>query len=209
MLAMLRKDIYVMGRYAAVYAAVWLAMLAAYARLPDVDGSFLYAILPICSLTVTLNAISADQACRWDRFAAMTPLRPRTLVLEKYVFAYALLAVLGLLGAGAAWLCRRDRDGLVTMAVLTALAVDTALPLIYRYGRRKGGALLMALWGAVAAVILGTALADYAAIEAAFGWMEDAPALPLEVGAVLLGAVWLSFRLSVRFYTRRQRGWYG
>ena len=91
------------------------------------------------------------------------------------------------------------------------LALATALPLTYRYGRRKGGALLLALWGAAAVLILGGSFLCSPVIDLLFGWMDDAPALTLGVGVAggLLAANAASFWLSVRFYPRRQWGWYG
>ena len=98
-----------------------------------------------------------------------------------------------------------------TILVLVLLALATALPLTYRYGRRKGGALLLALWGAVAVLILGGSFLCSPVIDLLFGWMDNAPALTLEVRVAggLLAANAASFWLSVRFYTRRQWGWYG
>lgn len=212
MFAMLRKDVYVMGRYTAVFSAVWLAVIAVCARLPGLESASLYYLMPVYALTVTLNAVSSDHECRWDRFAAMTPLEPWLLVLEKYLFAYGVMALMTLLGVAARRLATGvlDRVELWTIVVLSLLAMATALPVTYRFGRKTGGALLMALWGGLAAVILGTALLNYAKIEAAFGWLEDVPALSLALGlgAMVLAANALSFALSVRFYTRRQRGWY-
>lgn len=213
MLAMLRKDIYVMGKYTAVYAAVWIVILAGYAQFPGLDASFFYTMPALCALTVVLNAVSVDQDCRWDRFAAMTPLAPWVLVLERYLFAYGLFVLMALLGAVASQLAAANQDWVTlwTIAVLLLLALAMSLPLAYRFGRRKGGLLMMAIWGAIAAVILGSAFWDYAILEAAFGWMERLPAWALALGlAGALTAVHaVSILLSIRFYIRRQRGRYG
>ena len=213
MLALLRKDIYVMGRTAAACAATWLVMAALLPRISKLDTGYMYYIMPICSLSLAMSAVSYDEECRWDRFAAMTPLRPWVLVLEKYLFACGLLTLMTVLAAvssrifAGSW----ERERLRMSLVLVLLGLATDLPLIYRFGRRKGGALLLALWGAAAAVILGTALLNYSIIEAAFGWMDAIPAAALEAGLIvgLLAASVLSYALSIRFYRRRQRGWYG
>ena len=208
---MLRKDLYVTGRYAAAYAGAWAVISLLCSVWMNIHS--LLDTMPICALTVVLNAVSADQECRWDRFAAMSPLRPWVLVGEKYLYAYGLIAMLTALRAAGLRLAGRHGGQPLprTILVLVLLALATALPLTYRYGRRKGGALLLALWGAAAAAIMGTAFLNYAAIEAAFGWMDDAPALTLGVRLAvgLLAANVLSYALSVRFYTRRQWGWYG
>ena len=87
MLAMLRKDLYVMGRYTAYLILSWLVVTWAATRFLESDAGFLYGMLPMFSLTISLNSISADEG-RWDRFAAVTPLRPWQIVPAKYLFAY-------------------------------------------------------------------------------------------------------------------------
>lgn len=69
---------------------------------------------------------------------------------------------------------------------------------------------LLIVWGAAAAVILGTAYLRYEWIELVFGWLEDVPAPLLAAGGggALLALNAASLLLSIRFYTRRQRGWY-
>ena len=96
-IAMLRKDLYVTGRYAAAYAGAWAVISLLCSVWMNIHS--LLDTMPICALTVVLNAVSADQECRWDRFAAMSPLRPWVLVGEKYLYAYGLIAMLTALRA--------------------------------------------------------------------------------------------------------------
>ena len=210
-IAMLRKDLYVTGRYAAAYAGAWAVISLLCSVWMNIHS--LLDAMPICALTVVLNAVSADQECRWDRFAAMSSLRPWVLVGEKYLYAYGLIAMLTALRAAGLRLAGRHGGQPLprTILVLVLLALATALPLTYRYGRRKGGALLLALWGAAAVLILGGSFLCSPVIDLLFGWMDGIPALTLGVRLAvgLLAANVLSYALSVRFYTRRQRGWYG
>lgn len=212
MLAMLRKDLYVMGKYTIVLIITWVVAAGVLIWLPKTDASFLYYLMPAMSATIALNAVSADHECRWDRFAAMTPLRPWQLVLEKYLFTYGTLALLGGLSFLAAWAAASGENNSSTWAaiVLVLLLIATSLPLVYRFGRQKGGMILMIFWGLVAALILGAAHWNYGLIETAFGWVEEVPAPALAAGTtvfLIAANVW-SFYLSVRFYARRQRGWY-
>lgn len=212
MLAMLRKDWYVMGKYTAVFIAAWMVIAGMLAWIPGAERSFLFYTLPVVCFGVTLNAIGVDHDCRWDRFAAMTPLRPWELVLEKYLLSYGILALIAGLGALAGRISTVGQGGndMWATIVLVLLATATALPLVYRFGQQKGRLILLGFWGLVAALILGTAQWSFEVIEWFFGWIEEIPALALAVGVtVLLTAanVW-SFHLSTRFYTRRQRGWY-
>lgn len=73
MLAMLRKDLYVMGRTVAAYAAVWTVIAGMLAWIPDRRSDSLYYIMPVMSATAVLYSLDADERCHWDRFAAVTP----------------------------------------------------------------------------------------------------------------------------------------
>ena len=68
----------------------------------------------------------------------------------------------------------------------------------------------MIIWGLAAAAILGAAHWRYHLIEAVFGWMDAVPVPALAAGCIIVLGVLNIFSviLSVRFYTRRQRGWY-
>lgn len=205
MLAMLRKDWYVMGRYTAYLLLSWLLAAWAAIRFLVSDSGFLYGMLPVFSLTISLNSVSTDEGL-WDRFAAVTPLRPWQIVLAKYLFGYGCLAVMTVLAA----LAGGSGVELWGAAAITPLVLAMALPLLYRLGRRKGSAVLLFFWGLAAAAILGTAHFRYDLIESAFGWIEDVPVPLLAAGggAALLALSAGSVLLSTRFYTRRLRGWY-
>lgn len=212
MLAMLRKDCYVMGKYAAGIIITWIVMAGMYAWISKVESSFLYYFMPALSITIVRNAVSYDHERRWDRFAAMTPLRPWALVLEKYLLAYGALALMAGLGALAGWISTLGKSGanMWMPVVLALLMTATDLPVVYRFGRQRGAIILMVSWGLVAAAILGTAHWNYALIKLVFGWMEDVPFLALlaGIGGMLLVVNAGSILLSIRFYARRQRGWY-
>lgn len=212
MLAMLRKDCYAMGKHTVLLLVFWTFMAGMYALVPGVDGNLFYAIMPAMGANVVLGAIHYDQACRWDRFIAMTHLRPWQLVLEKYLLVYGLIALLAVLSVLAGWVSARGRSGLSVWAVIVATLLFDAmgLPLVYRFGQPKGSTIVLSIWGAAAAVILGTAHWRRDLLGRAFGWMGEIPASALAAGtaaAVLLINVG-SILLSVRFYARRQRGMY-
>lgn len=212
MLAMLRKDFYVIGKYTVMLLVLWTFMSGLYSLVPGSDGNMFYAIMPAMGANVVLNAISNDRACRWDRFIAMTSLRPWQLVLEKYLLAYVLTALLAALGTLAGWITTRGQGGLHVWAVVIAVLLYNAmgLPLLYRFGQPMGSTILLSIWGAAAAVILGTAYWRRELLSKAFGWMSDIPVPLLAAGiiALLLAVNAGSVLLSIRFYTRRRRGWY-
>ena len=212
MLAMLRKDWYVVGKYMASVLLFELAIAAAFRWIGESISSVYYTATIVAADTVILNAIDSVFRCGWDRFIVMTSLRPWEPVLGKYLLACG--AVVWAVGIGALLVWNSpegmDQVELWTAVVLSFLCIAMMLPLAYRYGRQKGEIILLAIWGVVAVLILGTAQWSFEVIEWFFGWIEEIPALALAVGVtVLLTAanVW-SFHLSIRFYTRRQRGWY-
>lgn len=212
MLAMLRKDFYVMGKYTVTLLVFWALMAGMYALVPGVDGNMFYAIMPVMASSLTLNAIANDQVCRWDQFAAMTPLRPWQMVLEKYLLAYGLTALLGILSALAGWISTADWNALNLwmVVVMVFLSNTMGIPLVYRFGRQRGSTVLILIWGVTAAVVLGTAHWRRELLSMAFGWMEyvSFPVLMAGTAAGLLMISMVSVPLSIRFYARRQRGMY-
>lgn len=212
MLALLRKDCYVMRKFAVVYATVWMIMSGTFSWIPGTSGNSLYYLMPVMSSTIVMSAIGSDEFCRWDRFIAMSPLRPWQIVLAKYLFAYGTLTLMSVLGALANHVSASGRSGaeVLTEVVLALLATAMALPLVYRFGRQMGARILGIIILGLAMAILGPAYLKYEWIVAAFGWMDDVPAPALAVGIIglLLALHLFSFLLSIRFYTRRQRGWY-
>lgn len=212
MLAMLRKDIYVMGRYVASLTGSCIVMNLVFSRFLAADVHFPYYLLPALSVMIGPSAVSADQECRWDQFAAMTPLRPWLLVVEKYCFAYGTAALLAGLSA---LVCRvsateEDVSNMRMMFLLISLCLAIALPLVYRFGRQKSSIILLAFWGLIIAAVLGDLYFRYGLIKLSLGWMADVPAPLLAAvgGCALLALNAGSILLSVRFYTRRRRGWY-
>lgn len=212
MLALLRKDCYVMRKFAVVYTIAWMIMSGTFGWISGTSGSSLYYLMPIMSSTIVMSAIGSDETCRWDRFVAMSPLRPWQIVLAKYLFAYGTLTLMSVLGALANHVsASRSGVEVLTEVVLVLMATAMALPLVYRFGRQTGARILGIIILGLAMAILGPAHLKYEWIEAAFGWMDDVPVPTLATGiaGLLLALHLFSFLLSVRFYTRRQRGWYG
>ena len=212
MLAMLRKDLYVLRKYTVTLLIFWTFMAGLYALVPGVDGNMFYAVMPAMTANMAQGAVSNDRVCRWDRFIAMTSLRPWQLVLEKYLLFYGLTALLAALSFLAGWVTTMGRGGLNVWAAVIAVLLFNAmgLPLVYRFGQPKGSTILLSVWGAAAAAILGTAHWRRDLLGKIFGWMNDIPVPALTAGiiVVLLAVNVGSVLLSIRFYARRQRGWY-
>ena len=89
----------------------------------------------------------------------------------------------------------------VSMLFVTALG----LPALYRFGSEKGRYVMILVMG----VGIGAALG----VMGIFGETPELPDLPLPAVLLLLaalaaGATYVSFRVSVRFYRKRQNGAY-
>ncbi len=210
MLALLRKDLYVMKSYILLYGVVWAIVVGMLAWIPDAAGSPPYFILPLLLATIATSSIDADERWRWDGFAAVTPLGPGQVVAAKYLLAYGVVAMSVGIGALAGWASTLGKSGLDMRpaAGLMLLVTATWLPPHYRFGRSLGYFCVIALWGVWALLLLNPLGLEIAG--AVLKWMEDAPD-PVPGVSVMLALAGLnagSAFLSVRFYTRRRRGCY-
>ena len=134
MLAMLRKDWYVVGKYMASVLLFELAIAAAFRWIGESISSVYYTATIVATDTVILNAIDSDYRCGWDRFIVMTSLRPWEPVLGKYLLACG--AVVWAVGIGALLVWNSpegmDQVELWTAVVLSFLCIAMMLPLATR-----------------------------------------------------------------------------
>lgn len=209
MLSLLRKDWYTVRGQVIFYTIMWAALAGMLAWVPEKHPT-VSTLIPLLSANLVVLTIDADECWRWDRFAAMSPLRPWQIVLAKYVLAYSVLALIVATGLLAGWVSTLGKGGQPMWwdASLVLLELTTWLPLRYRFERGKSAIFLILIWGGIAALLLnpwGLAIADILS-----GWMDTIPRplLRLGAGAFLLVLNIGSIPLSIRFYTRRQRGWY-
>ena len=90
MRGILRKDVFVLWKFSAVTVAFCavMSLLAGNAAGVLNTGAWLLSYFPVI---FAVNAVAVDEG-RWDRFAAVMPLRPREIVLGKYMLAWGNLA---------------------------------------------------------------------------------------------------------------------
>ena len=89
----------------------------------------------------------------------------------------------------------------VVMLFITALG----LPMLYRFGSEKGRLAMILCMGAGVGAAMG--------LMGIFGELPELPEIPMPVVAaavavLAVGLTWLSFRMSVYFYRKRQNGAY-
>ena len=215
MIALLKKDIFVMDkqmRVLVILALVFLLMPAA--------STIGYTYAVMISLMLPMSTISYDERCKWDRYAAMLPWTPRQIVGSKYILHYGAMAMsMGLIVVGT-YIRSLYSDELViwgdiwrmlAMYVVILVVLTVAIyPLLYRFGTERGRLILVAILMVIFLVTMGAGYLVVENIDTIKGGLEVIPAPVLVMaGAVLLaGANVLSYHLSVKLYLRRRDGRY-
>lgn len=213
MTALLRKDLYLVGKQTWMVLAVALV----FCLTPQFE-QFGSAYLMVLTMTLPLTTLAYDERCHWDQYVSMMPCRPKKIVLSKYLFTLTLAAAALSVTLLITWLRAHFSGetydlveqlvGRLTLLVLILTVNSITMPSVYRFGVEKGRIIMMLLcFGSFAGIIAGAKIfgADI------FAWMETLP-LPV-LGAAAAGAVIVfnivSFFLSVRFYKNRRAGVYG
>ena len=210
MIGLLRKDLFVADKS----SRLLLVLAVVFSASPSL-GNFGNTYAMLMAIMLPLNSIAYDEQCKWDRYAAMLPYRASQIVWSKYVFSgmYTLLGeaiiLCGALIRNAMKPGSVDwTDTLMTAAMLgivMLLVIAAALPAIYRFGSEKGRLVMFLIMGAgvgaafaVAQVVLGDQRIVLPPVQvlAALG------------AAIVVAAVFFSFRLSVYFYKKRLNGKY-
>lgn len=209
MIGLLKKDLFVAERS----GRMLLVLALVFSLVPNM-GSFGSTYAMMLALMMPLTSIAYDERCKWDRYAAMLPYTPGQLVWSKYLLAYfytALGAGIIVLGSFLRGLTTGAADWRETMELTTLLGVTMlfamalGLPLIYRFGSEKGRFVMI--------VVLGIGVGVAMALMGIWVKLPPLPTLPLPVtvvlvAALMIAATYTSFRLSVRFYRKRQNGDY-
>ncbi len=214
MKSLILKDLYVADKQMRLLIILALVFCAA-----PIEGSFsglgnTYAMM--VALMLPMTTITYDERCRWDKYAAMLPYKPATIVWSKYVLSFlgTLTGVVIILagtairaavsGAAPVW-----EEALTTTAMLLVMMVfltDLGLPLCYRFGSEKGRIVMFV--ALVAAIGAGVGLT--VALSSAIFVFPSVPPWMLVLGlvALVVGLTFLSVRLSLRFYLKRRNGEY-
>lgn len=213
MMALIKKDFYLVNKQ----SWMLLGIAVVFSLLPRFE-TFGNVYLPVLAMTLPLTTMAYDERCHWDNFLSMTPCRPETVVLSKYLFTLILtaatLAVSVLIGfirgamVGESYNLTENLIERVTLLVLVISVNAISLPAVFRFGAEKGRFIMMAACFAVFAVIIGGA--QVIGADAMFGWMDRIPlrTLGIAAAAVVLALDVASFFLSVRLYRKRQTGAY-
>lgn len=209
MIGLLRKDLYVADR--SFRLMVVLALV--FSLIPGM-ASFGTTYAVVMAMTIPLNAVAYDEKSKWDRYAAMLPYKMGQLVWVKYLLSYLFTALAEVILVVCALVRERVSptpsgvEDLLGFSILLMgvmpIVIAFALPALYRFGSEKGRLVMLVIMGVGIGIALGLA--------GIFGEI-DLPKLPTAVIVplfVLLAAAvtYVSFRLSVYFYKKRQNGAY-
>lgn len=209
MIGLLKKDLYVADKS----GRLLLILALVFSMVPSL-GAFGSTYAMMMAIMMPLNSIAYDERCKWDRYAAMLPYRTGQLVWSKYLLSYLYTLVGGgviVLGAflrgvttGAAdW--KETAETSLMLAVVMLFITALGLPMLYRFGSEKGRLAMILCMGVGVGAAMG--------LMGIFGELPKLPELSLPVMIVVVvalaaGATWLSFRMSVHFYKKRQNGAY-
>ena len=209
MIGLLKKDLYVADKTSRL-----LLVLALVFSMVPAMGSFGSTYAMMLALMIPLNSIAYDERSKWDRYAAMLPYKMWQMVWSKYLLAYLFTLLAGaiiVLGAVVRGRITGSLDWMETLEMTILVGISAlfctalGLPALYRFGSEKGRLAMILIMGVGVGIALG--------ITGILGEVPELPELPLPVAALLLAALavavtYVSFRLSVHFYRRRQNGAY-
>ena len=208
MIGLLKKDLYVADKTSRL-----LLVLALVFSMVPAMGSFGSTYAMMLALMIPLNSIAYDERSKWDRYAAMLPYKMWQMVWSKYLLAYLFTFLAGaiiVLGAVVRGRITGSLDWMETLEMTILVGISAlfctalGLPALYRFGSEKGRFVMILIMGVGVGAALG--------LLGIFGEIE-LPHIPLPAAALLLAALavavtYVSFRLSVHFYKKRQNGAY-
>ena len=216
MKSLILKDLYVADKQ--MRLLIILALI--FCAIP-ITGSFsslgnTYAMM--VALMLPLTTAAYDERCRWDKYAAMLPYKPVTIVWSKYVLSFlGTLAGVAIIlvgtairaavsGAAPVWEEALGTTGM--LLVIMVFLTDLGLPLCYRFGSEKGRIVMFV--ALVASIGAGVGLTVALFQSPAISVIASVPPWVLVLGLVALavGLTALSVRLSLRFYLKRRDGAY-
>ena len=209
MIGLLKKDLFVADKS----GRMLLVLALVFSLIPSM-GAFGSTYAMMLALMMPITTLAYDERSQWDRYAAMLPYTPGQIVWSKYLLAYIFTLLAGVIivagsllrgiNTGAVdWIETANISMMLGVAMLFVTALG--LPVLYRFGAEKGRYVMLLVMGVGVGTVLG--------LRGFFGEVPQLPALPLPaviaaVAALAVGATWVSFRASVRFYQKRQNGAY-
>lgn len=207
MKGLLLKDWYMMKKYMRSYLVLLIVFMVI--SLGNSDSMFFVFYPSLLSAMIPTSLLAYDERSKWDAYSGTLPCTKAQIVSAKYVLGVLLQALIILLTAivqGIQMVRTGSFDwssylALVQMLlVMGCVALSLTLPFMYKYGVEKGrmAYYVMVLFVCVGSATAATLFRDWLQMEAA----ADLPLLLLTLAA--MGIYALSWRLSIRFYEKRE-----
>ena len=204
MIGLLKKDLFVADKS----GRLLMVLALGFSLIPPL-GAFGSTYAMMLALMMPITTLAYDERSKWDRYAAMLPYKMWQMVWSKYLLAYLFTLLGGTIIVVSAAIQRADWRETLEMAALLAVSMlfvtALGLPALYRFGSEKGRYVMI--------LVMGVGVGAARGVMGIFGETPELPDLPLPAVLLLLaalaaGATYVSFRVSVRFYRKRQNGAY-
>ncbi len=175
------------------------------------DQNFLMLMFPcFFAAILPMTLLSYDEKFHWDRYVQGLPITRAQSVHAKYVLAMCLVGTFSLLATLAKTVLMvskgqgafGDLFGVFLMMVSVGFFINAMImPFVFRFGTEKGAIIYYATLG-VCGMVVG-AFYGFNGLDYTEG-SHISPMLTLSLLLIAVGVFALSWRLSVRFYEKRE-----
>lgn len=204
MKGLLLKDFYMAKRYFGWFMLVIAGMLIMSCLVEDMQIFLIYPM--IVSNIIPVSLIAYDEHDKWSQYSGTLPYTRAQVVTGKYLVSVCLGVAFFLLSMAVAsvrmqmygqfimeaWM----RIGVIVL-ILGCLAPILMLPVVFKFGAEKGRVIYLVILGVICGVLMGL---DVKGIS--LSTMHNLWPIVAVLG-VMVALYALSWRLSIRFYQKR------
>lgn len=205
MKGLLLKDFYMAKRYFGWFMLVIAGMLIMSCLVEDMQIFLIYPM--IVSNIIPVSLIAYDEHDKWSQYSGTLPYTRAQVVTGKYLVSVCLGVAFFLLSMAVAsvrmqmygqfimeaWM----RIGVIVL-ILGCLAPILMLPVVFKFGAEKGRVIYLVILGVICGVLMGL---DVKGIS--LSTMHNLWPIVAVLG-VMVALYILSWRLSIRFYQKRE-----
>ncbi len=202
------KDLLVLRKQGKSYAMI-IGIYALMSLAGIFDYTMLSSMAVVIVMMLPITSFSYDELARWDKYAASTPAGRRGVVQAKYVTAFIISGLVGLIclavdGVMALITPEADFEVLV-LALVSSLAAGflinaIVLPLMFKYGAEKSRAILVGVMaiGLGAMLVLSRLLKSMGLVN-----LSDRVAVCL-AAVLVVGGLIVSYLLSQKIFSQKE-----
>jgi len=202
MKALIIKDLLnLKGQYKIIIAIfVFYAMIS----FGSSDASFLFGMISVIMVLLTITSISYDERSKWDKYALTMPVNRQDIVISKYLLGLILASVALVLNL-IFTLLFSDLSTSESVAVpfalfgVSLLFLALVLPPLFKYGVEKGRFIMMMIFFVPTGVIIIASKMGNISIG-----NDILNNLPYILVISLIIAVGISIKASLRIYNNKE-----